>query len=411
MKKQVIVKGAVLALFAGNLNAAALYLGDAASPQEIGFALSGMTARAQDAGTVYTNPAGMTRIEGNKSIATAGMLYLYVPLDTNSGTTIDGPTHGSTEVFPYGSYAYVHSVSDKLKLGVNVSNNYGLSLDWSKEWVGRYTATKTTILAPQLQPTVGYKVNDWLSVGAGVGLTLGYLSAEIAVNNKEPGLKDGFMKYSDFDYATQGNLGIMIEPNNDTRIGFRYLTQTSLNFNDNPSFKGLGPGLKVAAGAINNVDLNFKMPQSIIGSVFHQLNNQWAVLGSLGWEEWSKFGNVQVGVNNSGLTTLDLKYKDTWHAGIGGQYKPDSMYTYNMGFSYDSELSSDAKRSLAIPLGQMFRFGFGGERQNSKDLVVGVAADLMWEGDLGVTSSSSAGEVNGHYANVFILFTSVYAKF
>jgi long-chain fatty acid transport protein len=31
-----------------------------------------------------------------------------------------------------------------------------------------------------------------------------------------------------------------------------------------------------------------------MASVFHQLNPRWAVLGSVGWQEWSKFGQLQL---------------------------------------------------------------------------------------------------------------------
>ena len=35
------------------------------------------------------------------------------------------------------------------------------------------------LLAPQVQPTVAYQVNDWLSLGAGAAVTLGYLSDKL----------------------------------------------------------------------------------------------------------------------------------------------------------------------------------------------------------------------------------------
>ena len=128
-----------------------------------------------------------------------------------------------------------------IEAGCQRRNNFGLSLDWGNNWVGRYTATEASLFAPQVQPTIAYKVNDWLSVGAGAGLTLGYLDAKLRVNNKEPGLGDGKMEYRDTDFAVQGNFGIMLNPTPSTRIGLRYLTETELDFEDNPDFSRMGP--------------------------------------------------------------------------------------------------------------------------------------------------------------------------
>jgi long-chain fatty acid transport protein len=46
------------------------------------------------------------------------------------------------------------------------------------------------------------------------------------------------------------------------------------------------------------------------------------VLGSVGWQDWSEFGQVQLGIddtNNPTSTTKDLDFDDTWHAALGAQ--------------------------------------------------------------------------------------------
>jgi long-chain fatty acid transport protein len=77
--------------------------------------------------------------------------------------------------------------------------------------VGRYSAVSVAVLASQLQPTVAYKVTDWLSVGAGAALTMGYGSDKLRVRSFSPGGDDGKLRYSDTDFAVQGNFGVMIE--------------------------------------------------------------------------------------------------------------------------------------------------------------------------------------------------------
>ena len=175
----------LLTLFTSHGYASALYVPETANPTDTAFAGAGVAGRAQDAGTVFSNPAGMTRFNDPAMLASGGLTFVRAPFNPDSGNTISGTDGSATGFVPFGSFAYIYPVSDQLKLGISFQNNFGLSLGWGTNWVGRYTATQATITAPQVQPTIAYKVNDWLSVGAGAGLTLGYLDAKLRVEMRE----------------------------------------------------------------------------------------------------------------------------------------------------------------------------------------------------------------------------------
>ena len=396
-------------LFSSNGYAGALYVYETANPTDTAFAGAGLAGRAQDAGTVFTNPAGMTRFNKPAMLVSGGATFVRAPFSPDSGNTIPGTDGSASGWVPYGSFAYIYPVSDKLKLGVNVGNNFGLSLDWGTNWVGRYTATEASLFAPQVQPTLAYKVNDWLSVGAGAGLTLGYLKSKLRINNPNlPG--DGKLELEDTDFAVQGNFGIMLNPSPSTRIGLRYLTETELDFEDDPDISRVEPVIQAITDLIPGLDLGLKMPQSVMLGVFHDINDKWAVLGSLGWEEWSRFGHVEVSVGSSPDVTTDLKYENVYHVGIGAQYQYDSKWRYSAGYSYDSALSKGKHRSAMIPMGEMSRIGGGVEYKKRSDLTVGAAMDIMWEGDLSLNGASGPGTLSGEYENVFLAFFAVYAK-
>ena len=390
--------------------AGALYVYETANPTDTAFAGAGLAGRAQDAGTVFTNPAGMTRFNNNAMLVSGGATFVRAPFEPDSNNTISGTDGSASGWVPYGTFAYINSVSDRLKLGVNVGNNFGLSLDWGTNWAGRYTATQASLFAPQVQPTLAYKVNDWLSVGAGAGLTLGYLNAKLRVHSKQPDHIDGKMELKDTDFAVQGNFGIMLNPTRDTRIGIRYLTETELDFKDDPHFSRVSPVIKDITDQISGLDLGMKMPQSIMVGVFHDLSDRWAVLGSVGWEEWSRFGYVDITVGDSPEVTDDLTYKNTYHVGIGAQYQYNPKWRYSAGISYDSALSDGKHRSAMIPMGEMTRVGGGFEYRKRSDLTLGAAMDVMWEGDLSLNQKSNGGTLSGEYENVFLAFFTVYAK-
>ena len=402
-----ILAVAVLAALPGTALSGALYFPEMSSASESSYAGAGMVARANDAGTAFSNPAGMTRFDKPEIMAGGTGVYIEANFKPDrDNTTVEG-RDGSVNkrIVPAGSFAYVRPVSDRLSVGMSVHNYFGLAIDWKDNWVGRYSSTNVTVLAPQFQPSVGYKVNDWLSVGAGAAATLGYLKDKMRV---APLLgqdgDDGKMRLSDSDWAMQYNLAVMIEPSERTRIGIRYLTETDLDFVDAPDVSGKDiPNLNT-----DTLDLGVTMPQTIHAGIHHQLNDDLALLGSVGWEEFSKFGKVQVGIDHTGInTTLDEGFRDVWHFGVGAEYQYKPKWELTAGFSLDSSMSSDSTRPIVIPLGTMYRYALGFKHNVRDDLTVGGGLTWIWEGNLPI---KEAGGVNGKYDRVSISVLSFYAR-
>ncbi len=406
----ILVSGGILNGICPSLaHAGALYIYEMANPSDTGYAGAGLAARAGDAGTVFTNPAGMTRFKEPTIQAGITPFYLNAPFNPDENTTVDGSDGDSNLIFAGANFAYIHPVSDDLKLGVSLGNHFGLVLDWGDNWVGRYVSTEVALLAPQLQPTAAYKVNDWLSIGAGAGLTLGYLKDKAEVRNLNPAMGDGSWEFSDTDFAVQGNFGIMIEPSERTRIGVRYLTETDLDFEDEPDFSNVGPLLDRGM----KLDLGMKMPQSIMAGDYHRFNDQWAMLGSVGWDDWSRFGLVNVDLSGTEPEArIDLGFDDTWHLGVGAeyQYNPDLMLT--AGFSYDSSMMDSDTRPINLPLGDMYRYAAGFKYRKSDDLTLGGGLSFLWMGDLEVKQAGNPKEgfVSGQYDNTFLTFLSFYVQ-
>ena len=390
--------------------AGGLYIYEMANTTDIGTAGAGLSAKAQDASVVFNNPAGMTRIHQEEIQAGGTLMYLEAPFKSGSGTTISGPDSNTSEVFGGGNFSYVLPLGNDFTFGLSAQNFFGLSLDWDKDWKGRYQSQQEWLIAPQLQPTLAYKVNDWLSIGAGAALTYGYLKTVMSVAHVSG--VDGKAKIEDTDFAVQGNFGLMFEPNKDTRIGIRYLTETKLDFKDKISTSGIGPVGEALLNDLGAIDLGLYMPQALNVSFFHQLDSKWALLGSVGWEDWSRFGKVDVGFDNTGsLTTANLKAKDIYHIGIATQYQYASDLMLTAGFSFDSELFNDKNRPIVLLLGDMYRYGVGIEKTVNKDFKLGAGMDFIWEGDLKVKNTNgSGGDVNGEYTDVYFVFASVYAS-
>jgi long-chain fatty acid transport protein len=139
-----------------------------------------------------------------------------------------------------------------------------------------------------------------------------------------------------------------------------------------------------------------------MGSVFHQLDDRWALLGSVGWQQWSKFGKSQVSVDSSNPVSLttDLDYKDTWHVAGGAQYRLSDPWLLNFGVAYDSKFQSGPNSAVSIPANDAWRFGAGAQHRASKTFEWGVAAEYAYGGTLDVNNQSAAPVALGGRGNL-----------
>ncbi len=72
---------------------------------DVGLASAGQGARAQDASAVFTNPAGMTQLEGSQLLVGAEPLFGNYTFSPNAKTTVKGTNGGNAAVpLPSGSF-------------------------------------------------------------------------------------------------------------------------------------------------------------------------------------------------------------------------------------------------------------------------------------------------------------------
>ena len=302
--------------------AAGISLYEIATP-DVGLASAGYAARAQDASTLFKNPAGMSLLDGAQLQSGLQLLYADVEFSKNANTTTTGGNGGNAiGALPGASLFITYPVAEKLTVGFGAFSYFGLAEKFDNDWVGRYYIQNATLLGMTLMPSASYKVTDWLSVGAGLNAMFGYLDAETAVQTLGAG--DGQLKIEDQVWGFGANVGILVEPVKGTRFGVTYLSEVNLDFEDKPKFSNLGPlGGQPIFQNPPNLKLGMTVPQMVMVGVYHELNSKWAVMADVGWQDWSQFGKVDVGVDSANPSdfTANLKYEDTWHGAIGAQYK------------------------------------------------------------------------------------------
>jgi long-chain fatty acid transport protein len=405
-----IVAGAYI-LAPGSLLAGGIELYEIATP-DVGLASAGYAARADDASTLFKNPAGMSRLADSQFQGGLQALYGSVNFTRNASTSgFLGTDNGGNAVgaLPGASMFIVLPASEKFAVGFGTFSNFGLAEHYDNNWVGRYYVQSSTLIGMSFMPAVSYKANDWFSVGVALNAMYGYLDSDVAIRTLGSG--DGQMTLHDSKWGFGGNVGFLFEPSRQTRFGITYTSPVQMNFGAKPTFSNLGPlgSLPIFTNS-PNLNLGITVPQSVMVGVYHDLNSAWAVMADVGWQNWRQFGMVSVGVDSSTPTSLtaNLNYQDTWHGAAGLQFRASEKWTLTGGVAYDSSAVSDQDRTVTVPMGKAYRFGAGTQWQASHALDFGIAYEFLWAGDMPVTQTSAyRGTVSGSYNDAWFSFLTV----
>jgi len=385
---------------------------------DIGLASAGYGARAQDAATVLTNPAGMTRLEGSHFTLGAQALYadlVFAPSDETSAGL--GSIDGGNPIgwFPGGGAFYMYSVSPDLKVGAAIAGNFGLALEYADGWVGRYYVEEGTLIGVSVLPSIAFRANEQLSFGASLNAMYGKLKQRVAINI--PGAledPDGELGLEDDTWGWGFNFGAMYEFSPASRLGLTYNSQVELDLKSQPAFTGLPADLEARLRFLGLLDstvgLEITVPQQVMLSGFHQVGKRYSLLWSVGWQQWSEFGRPDIALFQEAgdtLLTADLDYKDTWHYALGGQYRMSDPWLLNLGVAYDTGFQTEGEISPVMPMNSQWRFGVGVQNDVSEAFGWGLAAEYLYAGTLDVDNRSSVGvalggrgDLVGSYENV-----------
>ena len=376
-------------------NAGGLYLYEIGT-SDLGFAGAGTAARAEDASTVYANPAGMTRLAGNQMTVAGQLLYGDAEFKQDGTGALTGSNPGnSIGWMPGGSAFYSHSISDQLKVGVGFYGNYGLAEKFGSQWAGRNLVDQTVLMAGTLQPTVAYRINDQWSVGAGLTANYGYFKlqrVEVAGTGRK-------FDAQDHDWQFGARLGVMFEPSKTTRFGVVWTSEIEYDFDVDLTIRGVIPGVTHTFPT----KIKTYAPQQLMASGYHQLNERWAITGNLGWQEWSKFSKSSAEAFGNTVTS-SLKVQDTWHAALGAQYQYSAKTKVSAGIAYDNSMyEHQSQTSFALPNGATWRVGTGVQYVLSPQSDLGLAIEYARSD----SSSAPGNALSGGYDHPDMVFMAV----
>lgn len=345
----------------------------------LGVAYAGMAALAEDASTVFWNPAGMVHLPGDtftfvgSYIIPSGKFRNQgsMTLVPNVGTfPTSGGTGGDAGTPAFVGATYLsHQLSDDVWFGLGINAPFGLVTDYDDDWVGRYHGIHSELLTVNLNPSLGFKVSDSFSIGVGVSFQYAYASLTNAVDTgfllQAPGTADSFIKVDGGGFGFGANVGFQWAPTDDSRIGVHYRSEITQSLSGDavlsvhPSIPGIGGGtFKGLANATAT------LPDTVSISGMYNVTPDVTLVADATWTQWSDLPAIVIDVSGlptgNGATVSQLNWEDTWRFSAGAIWRYDDDLSFRVGYAFDeSPVPSATFRTPRIPDADRHWLGVG----------------------------------------------------
>ena len=335
----------------------------------MGNAYAGAAATAEDASTVFFNPAGMSFLQGPQVSVAAHVISLSAEFSgtaTNPAALGGGAATGGTGGDAGGAAVvpnlyFTMPLGERLSLGLGVNVPFGLTTEYEDNWVGRFQGIKSELTTININPSVSYKFSDTFSIGGGVNYQ--QLDAELTNAVVLGAGLEGRTNLEADDDAWGWNIGAMFQVTPMTRIGVAYRSEIEYELEGSVTTT-LGGAMVGAASGPTGAAVT--LPDMLSVSIAHSVSDRLQLLGDVTRTGWSSVNQVPV-VNTTNGTLRDnlvLDFDDSWRYSIGGNYKLNDTWILKAGLAYDeTPVQGATTRSVRLPDNDRTWVSFGGQRK------------------------------------------------
>jgi len=275
----------------------------------------------------------------------------------------------------YGSYQF-KAYDPRMYIGLAITSQFGLATEPDRRWIGSTVGDSTKLFTTNINPVLGYKFSDQLSVAAGPAFEYAHGTLKFAT-----GVPQGANSFFDGDdFAVGATAGLTYKPAPGTVIGLGWRSAITHEldgaFVSNGSPVSAAQAGSAAAAAALNAGLNagvatrveLRLPDVVNLSVTQAVSPNTKLLGTVEWTNWSTFNDLTLNTTGSGrailgnpllgfavnpgtqLGSISAKWDDGWFFSGGLEHKYNDQLTVRAGGAYEiSPIRAASQRIVSIP--------------------------------------------------------------
>jgi long-chain fatty acid transport protein len=294
------------------------------------------TALALDGSTLFFNPGAASFVE--KSSVNAGFTPVFANiLFEENGTEATARTNSPMGT-PFSFYGlYKKNEESKLAYGLAVYTPFGSTVQWEDGWMGRFAITRLQLKSIFIQPTVSYKINEKLGIGAGFVLCSGNVNLQ----------KDIPVQFSDSTYANAelagsatgigANVGVYYSPIKELSFGLTYRSQVNMSVSEGEATFNVPASLD-ANFPDGTFSSSLPLPQVATFGVAYSPSEKFKIAFDVNYVGWKAYDTLAFDYAENTASLIDTKsaraYENIFSFRLGGQYLLSDRVALRLGTAY-----------------------------------------------------------------------------
>ncbi len=298
--------------------------------------------QADNPSAVWYNPAGITELDGMR--LSAGVIAIYPVLsheNTNGATDVS-----DRNIFLPPQLFFTDKMNDRISLGVGITSPFGLSTDWADTSATSGIATLSRVKTIDINPTIAYKVDNTLSLAAGLDYMI--LDATMDKLLLLPG--SPLFRLDGKGTGLGANVGIKYKAREQLSLGLSYRSRMLVKVDGTAE---VSPNIVFRNGLSNPAQTDITLPDIMQFGASYKASDDLTLNADVEYTWWSTYDRLVVQSDTIlALTTLvgtptdtsleEKDWKNTWTIRIGGQYRLSEQWKIRAGYVYDqSPVPSD----------------------------------------------------------------------
>jgi long-chain fatty acid transport protein len=310
----------------------------------------------------FWNPATITQTRGFAFETDASLIAGYAN-NSVSTATLSALGFGGTgnvaqaAVVPSGYASY--QLTNDLWAGVAFNAPFGLSESFPDSFAGRaYGNSNTSLKTYNFNPMVAWRINDWISVGVGFQAQYAKVTYDVGIGPAPPLIpqQTGILNGSGWGYGATA--GATLTPGPNTQIGVGWRSAINQSISGTFLTTGTVPFVPPFTGVTTTggVTTSLKLPDIVSLGVRQRLDQNWAVMATAEWTNWSRIGTSNILLKNGSQATLagaaiaiPFQYRNGQFYSLGAEYIWTPATTLRAGVAYEISPIDDMVRIPALP--------------------------------------------------------------
>jgi long-chain fatty acid transport protein len=333
----------VLSLIALCYNARAEgYQVNAQSQKNVSMGHTG-TALQLGSSSVHFNPGALGLMQKKYDFSMgSSLVFSKVEFSQESSlyqTETDSPT--GTPFYFYGA----KRLSDKFVLSFGINTPYGNKLSWDDDWEGRYLIQNISLAAIVAQPTLSYKINEKLGIGAGLMIAIGGVEINKALFANADGSESTLNLDGKASTSFGFNTGIYYQMNSSISLGINYRSKIQMKVEGGDATFDVPSYLSAYFPADNKFDAELPLPANLTLGVGIEVNDKLTLAADLQYVFWDAYDELvfdfETNTDYLSDSTNPRKYENTMIYRLGAEYIISNKIIVRGGAYYDETPISD----------------------------------------------------------------------